>query len=408
MKNIYIYFLLFFTFAANAQSPQGISYQAVARDSTGKILSNQPIKIKFSIRDSVANGTIVYQETHADTTDALGLFDLVIGNGTSTSGTFAGINWGNNKKYMQVEFDANVGSYTNLGTQQMMSVPYALHSKTSESIVNSNGVPIGGAILPTILTSEVTNIDCFTASSGGLLLNEGGSKIIAKGVCWSIYPNPSINDDHSIDTGWTSYGTGPEFNSLAVGLKVDTLYYLRAYATNAVGTSYGKTYTFISRSIGCSYQGGLIGYILKNGDPGYDSAHKHGLILTPYDLSTSCEWGCYGTDINGADGLVIGTGEQNTADILKGCKTKNIAANLCDTLTLNNYTDWYLPSRNEFSTIAQNYLQINGFKGSYYWTSSEERTNYSWYIAFDQSVSSYMWRSEYKSNLFSVRAIRKF
>ena len=54
MKKIYIYFLLFFTFAANAQTPQGISYQAVARDSTGKLLSNQPIKIKFSIRDSIS------------------------------------------------------------------------------------------------------------------------------------------------------------------------------------------------------------------------------------------------------------------------------------------------------------------------------------------------------------------
>ena len=406
MKKIYIYFLLFFTFAANAQTPQGISYQAVARDSTGKLLSNQPIKIKFSIRDSISSGNIVYQEMHFDTTDALGLFDLVLGQGIVLNGTFDLIDWGKNSKYLQVDLDANTGIYTSMGIQKMMSVPYALYAKTAGSIAVSNGS--SNAVLPTILSSEVTNVDCFTASSGGLLLNEGGSPIIAKGICWSIYPNPTINDDHSNDTGWSNYGTGPEFNSIATGLKVDTLYYLRAYATNNAGTSYGKTYTFISRSIGCSYQGGLIGYILKNGDPGYDSAQKHGLILTPYDLSASCEWGCYGTDINGADGLVIGTGEQNTADILKGCKTKNIAANLCDTLTLNNYSDWYLPSRNEISTIAQNYLQINGFNGAYYWTSSEESTNYSWYIAFNQSVSSYMWRSEYKSNLFSVRAIRKF
>ena len=76
MKYLYIFLIFILAFKVNAQTPQGICYQAVARDSTGKLLSNQPIKIKFSIRDSIASGNIVYQEMHFDTTDVLGLFDL--------------------------------------------------------------------------------------------------------------------------------------------------------------------------------------------------------------------------------------------------------------------------------------------------------------------------------------------
>ncbi len=138
MKKIYIYFLLFFTFAANAQTPQGISYQAVARDSTGKLLSNQPIKIKFSIRDSISSGNIVYQEMHFDTTDALGLFDLVLGQGIVLNGTFDLIDWGKNSKYLQVDLDANTGIYTSMGIQKMMSVPYALFSGTAQTLRTSN------------------------------------------------------------------------------------------------------------------------------------------------------------------------------------------------------------------------------------------------------------------------------
>jgi hypothetical protein len=155
-KYILSFLLLSLMHGAFAQTPQGITYQAVARNASGQLLAITPVKVRFSIRDSIANGNIVYQETHIDTTDALGLFDLVIGNGTPTSGTFAGINWGSNKKYIQVEFDANVGSYTNLGTQQMMSVPYALYAeKAGKSKSNyANGITQGNTYQLTMSNPE--------------------------------------------------------------------------------------------------------------------------------------------------------------------------------------------------------------------------------------------------------------
>ncbi|MBP6624487.1 MAG: collagen-like protein [Chitinophagaceae bacterium] len=116
-----------------AQTPQAIPYQAVARDNTGSPLSSQNISLRFSIHDSTAAGTLVYQETQSATTNALGLFTANIGQGTVVSGTFSTISWDINAKFIQVEMDATGGnSYTDMGTTQFMSVPYALHAKTAD------------------------------------------------------------------------------------------------------------------------------------------------------------------------------------------------------------------------------------------------------------------------------------
>ncbi len=170
MKKIYIYFLLFFTFAANAQTPQGISYQAVARDSTGKLLSNQPIKIKFSIRDSIASGNIVYQEMHFDTTDVLGLFDLVLGQGIVLNGAFDLIDWGKNSKYLQVDLDANTGIYTSMGTQKMMSVPYALYA--GKTMQTTGCIPCPSMV--SSVASNSNNLNFYTAARYCTNLTENG------------------------------------------------------------------------------------------------------------------------------------------------------------------------------------------------------------------------------------------
>ncbi len=117
-----------------AQTPQGIPYQAAARNSSGAILASTTVSVRFSIRDSIATGAIKYRETHSITTTAQGLFSVNVGQGTPVTGTFSSINWGTNTKYMQVELDPTGGStYIDMGTQQMMSVPYALYAGTSSS-----------------------------------------------------------------------------------------------------------------------------------------------------------------------------------------------------------------------------------------------------------------------------------
>ncbi|MFN5402542.1 MAG: hypothetical protein ACK5AS_10525 [Bacteroidota bacterium] len=128
--------LLIGTLFAQAQAPQKISYQAVARNASGTVLPNQTVKLRFSVRNASSSGTIVYQETQTATTSNIGLFNVNIGEGTVSAGTFAGIDWSNGAKFMQVELDPQGGNaFIDMGTQQMLSVPYALYAE--------NGIPDG-------------------------------------------------------------------------------------------------------------------------------------------------------------------------------------------------------------------------------------------------------------------------
>jgi hypothetical protein len=177
---LFFFCLLTSDFLLQAQAPQGIPYQAIARNASGAAIANTAVRVRFSIRDSIATGTIRYQETHNPTTSALGLFSVNVGMGTVVSGTFSGINWGKNAKFLRVELDPAGGtSYTDLGTTQMMSVPYALFAG------NVNGFPAGGTegqIIancggqPTWTTNgicpgRVSSLNCAGMQSSGQLYN---------------------------------------------------------------------------------------------------------------------------------------------------------------------------------------------------------------------------------------------
>lgn len=123
-----------------AQAPEGINYQAVARDNAGDPLSNQIISVRFSVIATSTSGTVLYQEDHSTiSTNQFGLFNLVIGQGSRTGGSltnFASIDWSLDSKFLRVEVDAGSG-FENLGTTQMLSVPYALYAKTSGTASNA-------------------------------------------------------------------------------------------------------------------------------------------------------------------------------------------------------------------------------------------------------------------------------
>ena len=131
VRKLYLAFLLlvFTVQLTEAQTvPQGINYQAVARDNNGSELANQTIDVRFSVRQTSASGTIVYQETHQTTTNQFGLFSLVIGQGAPVQGTFSGIGWGADAHFLQVELDPDQNGYLDLGSMQFWAVPYAMHA----------------------------------------------------------------------------------------------------------------------------------------------------------------------------------------------------------------------------------------------------------------------------------------
>ena len=122
------------TFAQSV--PQGINYQAVARDASGAVLMNHALTIQLSVIADIADTTntaISWQETHQDTTNAYGLFTAIIGNGTTTSVgsslTFDVMDWGSTTHFLKVEMDG-----VDMGTTQLMSAPYSLHTKTADNI----------------------------------------------------------------------------------------------------------------------------------------------------------------------------------------------------------------------------------------------------------------------------------
>jgi uncharacterized protein (TIGR02145 family) len=308
MKKLYLLLIGILLLGASmyAQTPQAINYQGVARDNSGNVLVNQAISLRLSILTGSATGTAVYVETHATTTDGFGLFALHIGQGTVVSGAFGTIDWGSNSCYLKVEIDPAGGTtYQVAGTSQFASVPYALYAQSSGSathgnnpgdmlywngtswviipagsngqqLIFCNGVPTWGGCTPQLITDSVTAITATSATCGGNVTDNGGSPVTARGVCWNTSPNPTIVNSFTTDGS----GTGAFVSNLA-GLIANTLYYVRAYATNSVGTAYGNEVSFTTHTAASLYP------VMDIDGNGYDTIHISTQIWLKQNLKTT-------------------------------------------------------------------------------------------------------------------------
>jgi hypothetical protein len=234
-------------------------------------------------------------------------------------------------------------------------------------------------------TSIVSNISRYGASSGGTITDNGGAPILASGICWSSTSStPTILDNKTTDG--TSIGT---FISSLTGLTAGVTYNVRAYATNRKGTSYGAVQTFTTTptlvipTIGSSLGGGKVAYVYQNGDPGYTSTTIPVLIAANANQAGSLAGGTEKWSIGGLTGNAqrvgligstyeaLGAGLSNTNAIISAYGNGNYAAKLARNYTDGIYTDWYLPSKNEFIKLYENRNAIGGFSADRYWVSSE-------------------------------------
>jgi len=131
-----VVFSLIFEFVS-AQNETGFKYQAVVRDNSGELLVDQSVGLKLSIIDSISDGDVMYTENHQKNTNSYGVVDLIIGDGTVEYGVFTEINWGVNKKYLKLEVDIGSG-YTDIGTVELLSVPYALYANSASKLGEKN------------------------------------------------------------------------------------------------------------------------------------------------------------------------------------------------------------------------------------------------------------------------------
>ena len=104
---------------------------------------------------------------------------------------------------------------------------------------------VAPAVAPTVTTTAISAIDKTTATGGGNVTADGGATVTARGICWSTSQNPTISGNHTTD----GTGTG-SFTSSMTGLTANTTYYVRAYATNSVGTAYGEEVSFTTLPAG--------------------------------------------------------------------------------------------------------------------------------------------------------------
>ncbi len=267
-KNRFLFVLLFAVQSLFAQIPQGFNYQATVRNQTGELLTNEYVGIRFHIVQGTEQNNPVYSEFHYESTDDLGSLHLMIGQGTVEAGAFNQIDWSLGDYHMGIEINTGSG-FIDMGTTQLMSVPFALYALNSGT-TNSASLPQGNTVgdvlswngsawtvatsngstnLPEVNTQEASDITGSSARVEGEFWLDGSSSITAKGVVWSENPDPTVALPTKTDEG----PGATNFESQLTGLSPNhNIFITVAYATNAAGTFLrGRSDFYHRRRGGC-------------------------------------------------------------------------------------------------------------------------------------------------------------
>lgn len=185
--------------------------------------------------------------------------------------------------------------------------------------------------VPAVTTENVTNITHNTAACMGSVVSDGGSYVTERGICWSTAPNPTINDFKK--TNGSGLGS---YNCEMTDLTNNTMYYVKAYAKNSYGISYGEEKSFTTNSFPTFQYGGYTYYVAP--DPGSEM-------------------------------------------------TWSMANSYCNNLTLMGMSGWKMPTRDELAQMYADRSNIGGFYNNWYWTSITCDSGRHYYVSFN-SVNS--------------------
>jgi hypothetical protein len=182
--------------------PQAFNYSAVARNAAGQPIATATIGIQISILKTSALGTVLYSENHFVNTDSFGLFNLIVGAGAVQSGSMNSIQWSTDNFYLKVGMDINGGtSFLTMGTTQLLSVPYAIHAATADSIIGGNLNEIDplftASVAAAITAADTTNwnndidstneLQTISRSNDTLFLSNGGFVVLPNATGGKTY-----------------------------------------------------------------------------------------------------------------------------------------------------------------------------------------------------------------------------
>ena len=244
--------------------------------------------------------------------------------------------------------------------------------------------------LPTVTTSILmADVKYDTAKVTGNVTNDGGSVVYSRGICYSLAPNPNISNSIVV----SGSGTGL-YSTFLSSLLTNKTYYARAFATNAIGTSYGGEISFTTTSVvpGNFYQGGRVAYIFTNTDFGYVANEIHGIIVKSNGVApfanTKYKWSDTLTNIIGTNNGV-GYGLLNTNIIVNALGNRAPAAKICFDLIDNGYSDWFLPTRQDLEKIklTQSITDVNIW--SVFWTSNQLSISDAYFVSYQAGIGQY-------------------
>jgi uncharacterized protein (TIGR02145 family) len=308
--------------------------------------------------DPVTGATIITTEVTSITMES------AVSGGTITSDgggevTSRGVCWSTLPNPTTADNTTSDGS----GTGTFESIMTGLSPNTTWYVrayaVNSSGTSYGNEITftttgaaPTVITSAVTSVTAVSAVSGGNITADGGSPVTARGVCWSTGDNPTFADSHTSDGS----GSG-NFTSLLTGLTANTVYYIRAYAVNEFGTSYGNLLSFSTDEIN--------GTVEDADGNEYDFITIGGQVWMTENLRT--------THYQNGDPIITGLDNSEWAATTLGAYSvyDNDPANIDEYGLLYNWyavTDnrnicpvgWHVPTADDWTLLA-GYLTANGY-----------------------------------------------
>ena len=341
-----VWVLLTCTFSLStlwAQTPEKMSYQAVIRNSSDILVTNTQIGMEINIHQGSVSGTVVYTETQTPTTNANGLVSIEIGGGAG----FNTIDWSAGPYFIETKTDPTGGTnYTITGTSQLLSVPYALHAKTAETI--TGGITETDPIFGAFVASGITGTD--TAN-------------------WN-----NKQDQLTAGTNITIVG-------------------------NTISAAGPTTLT-----IGQAYQGGIIFWLDATGQHGLIAA------TADQSTGIQWYNGTYRYTGTTSDGLYSGTMNTAMiiATQMADNQTGNFAAKVCADYSVTDggvtYGDWYLSSKYELNLLYLQKTAVGGFASAYYWGSTEVSSSNAWFQDFDNGTQN----SYFKSYPGHVRAVRAF